>query len=94
MTFKKFIDDLKNLVDIASSKGNYDYDPYMHGMANGLIVAQATATGEEPKFKDAPKKWLNDKKVKVKIESFLDERKFTGYEKDLFDKINGNKFYS
>lgn len=95
ITFKKFLEDLKNIVDISTSKGNYDYDPYMHGMANALLVAQSIATGKEPKFKDAPKKWLKDKKdVKLKIENFLDEKNYnyTGLEKDLFDIPKKAKF--
>ncbi len=47
-------------VKIASSHGNYDYSPYLHGMANGLICALATLKGEEPKYLDAPEKWVRD----------------------------------
>lgn len=31
--------DLKNIVQIQCSKGTYDVDEYMRGMANGLLLA-------------------------------------------------------
>ena len=33
------IERLKNITKIQCSKGNYDYNEYMRGMANGLILA-------------------------------------------------------
>jgi len=36
------IDDLKSILDIQCSKGNYDADEYMRGMANGLLLAWHT----------------------------------------------------
>ena len=38
---------LKQIVDIQSSRGNYDYDNYMFGMANGLILAYHIMSGQE-----------------------------------------------
>lgn len=31
--------DLKSVVEIQCSKGNYDHSEYMRGMANGLLLA-------------------------------------------------------
>lgn len=31
--------DLRNIVEIQCSRGNYDVDHYMRGMANGLLLA-------------------------------------------------------
>lgn len=31
--------DLKNVVEVQCSKGNFDQGPYMLGMANGLLLA-------------------------------------------------------
>lgn len=31
--------DLKSVVEVQCSKGNYDVDEYMRGMANGLLLA-------------------------------------------------------
>ena len=51
------IDKVQDLVDIQCSCGNYDYDPYMHGMANGMIVILSVLTGQDPELVDAPDKW-------------------------------------
>lgn len=54
------IEKIQNIVDIQCSAGNYDYDPYMHGMANGMLVVLSCLTEKEPEFMEAPKKWLKD----------------------------------
>lgn len=71
----KAIKTLQNLKDIQGAKGNYDFDPYMHGMFNGLELAMSVLTGREPEYKEAPKKWGKDKKTKPKkkIENIVDE---------------------
>ena len=52
---------LEDVTKTQTSDGNWNYDPYMHGMANGMIVALAVIKGEEdPKFLDAPDQWLKD----------------------------------
>lgn len=38
----------------ASSPGNYDANPYLHGMANGLILANATMKDEDPAYLEWP----------------------------------------
>jgi len=60
-TIDKRIKDLKEIVDIQCDDGNWNMDPYMHGLANGLILGLATVTDKDPKFKEAPEKWLSDK---------------------------------
>lgn len=60
---------IKNIQDqirIQCQNGNWNYDPYMHGMANGLICAYSTMMGIEPKYLDAPKKWIKDYNPKIK----------------------------
>jgi len=54
---------LQEQVRIQCSDGNWNYDPYMHGMANGLICALATIEGKEPKYLNPPEKWLCDNEV-------------------------------
>jgi hypothetical protein len=55
----KRLEGLGKITDIQCSNGNWNYDPYMHGLANGMILSLATLLGEEPYFKRAPEKWLN-----------------------------------
>lgn len=59
----KRIKDLEELTKVQCSDGNWNYDPYMHGMANGMILSLHTVKGEEgiPEYKEAPVKWLADK---------------------------------
>ena len=54
------IDKLQNFVDIQTCDGTWDYDPYLFGMANGLILALATAKGKNPEFLDAPEKFTSE----------------------------------
>jgi len=55
------LQDLKDITDIQCSNGNWNYDPYMHGMANGMVLSLSTMLGKdpEPDFKKAPEKWLS-----------------------------------
>ena len=52
---------LREMTAVQCSNGNWNYDPYMHGMANGMIFALSLFDGGEPKYLDAPKQWLKDK---------------------------------
>lgn len=59
-THAKALDDLAK---VQSQDGNWNYDAYLHGMANGLILAQNCIRSggfEEPVFLDAPAVWLAD----------------------------------
>lgn len=50
-TFKKRMSKLDNAIKIQTSKGNYDANEYMKGMANGLILAEAILKNKDPKYK-------------------------------------------
>ena len=52
------LDELNKLLDIQLTDGTWNYDPYMQGMANGMLMAKSLLDGKEPVFKDAPKQWL------------------------------------
>jgi len=54
----KAIKELKDVIKVQCMSGNWNYDPYMHGMANGLICALAILTGKEPNYLHAPDEWL------------------------------------
>lgn len=63
--FTKRLEDLNRLVELQSSDGNWNYDPYMHGLANGLILSQAIIENAEPRYKEAPSTWLHDKRAQI-----------------------------
>ena len=54
------LDDLKNLLDIQFSDGNFDQDEYMTGLANGLLIAWYTLT--KPCGAEVPLKRYKEKK--------------------------------
>jgi hypothetical protein len=58
----KVVTDLQNMVDVSKSPGNFNANPYLHGYANGLILALHTASGADGEcpFMPAPAKWLDD----------------------------------
>jgi len=58
---EKQLQDLRDITNIQCSNGNWNYDHYMHGMANGMILALATLEGKKPEYLDAPNEWLRDK---------------------------------
>lgn len=60
--YKKSIESLKEMIKIQCSDGNWNYDPYMHGMANGMIFAlHLFSEGDKsPEYLEAPKVWLCD----------------------------------
>lgn len=53
---KKKARQIAEVTKIATSPGNADANEYMRGMANGLVVADATVNDKEPVFVEPPKK--------------------------------------
>lgn len=49
------------MLALQGASGNWDYDPYMHGLYNGMEFAIALVEGREPAFRSAPDEWLRDK---------------------------------
>ena len=58
------LEKLKEMVEVQCSDGNWNYDPYMHGMANGMIFAVACMEDKEPEYLDSPGIWLKDVPIK------------------------------
>lgn len=54
------VEALRDLVKTQCADGNWDYDPYMHGMANGMILSLAVMEGKKPEYLDAPGMWRRD----------------------------------
>lgn len=54
------LDKLKEMLAIQGDDGNWNYDPYMHGVYNGMAFAIACLEDREPEYRDAPEKWLCD----------------------------------
>lgn len=52
------IEKLRELVGVQGTNGNWNYDPYMQGMYNGMECMLACLEGSEPNYKKAPAEWL------------------------------------
>jgi hypothetical protein len=52
---------LKELLEVQGREGTWNYDPYFHGMYNGMEVMLAVLEDREPVFRGAPEKWLSKK---------------------------------
>lgn len=53
---------LQDALKIQCSNGNWNYDPYMHGMANGMIFCMSLFgdPSDNVPFLNAPAMWLKD----------------------------------
>lgn len=60
-TNKAKIEAIQDLLVIQGSNGNWNFDPYMQGLYNGLEIAYSIIVEKEPEFRNAPKVWLNKK---------------------------------
>jgi hypothetical protein len=71
MSLKK----LKDAIDIQCSHGNWNYDNYMHGMANGMLFALSVIEGSDCVYLDAPDKWLANHETENRdpVREFQDE---------------------
>lgn len=76
-TVESIRSELQRILDIQLRNGNWNYDAYMHGLANGLIMAMSIICDDDPKFLDAPDIWryewhnlekiMNHKAVKIDL---------------------------
>lgn len=57
ITEKESIKALKDALKVQCSDGNWNYDPYMHGMANGMIFALSLFEAGRPEYLEAPEVW-------------------------------------
>ena len=60
MSKRSRIGSLRECVKVQRSDGNWNYDSYMLGMANGMILSLAIIEGKTPKYLSAPDAWLKD----------------------------------
>ena len=51
---------LREMTEVQCNHGNWDFDPYMHGMANGMIFALSLFDNKRPEYLEAPDKWGNE----------------------------------
>ena len=52
---------LKEMLEVQGRDGTWNYDPYFHGMYNGMEVMLAVLENRELVLRGAPEKWLSKK---------------------------------
>jgi hypothetical protein len=57
------IESVRHMRNVQGYDGNWNYDPYMQGLYNGLEFALSLLEVRQPEFKDAPATWLGDIRV-------------------------------
>jgi hypothetical protein len=60
----KLIADVRQMRDVQGQDGNWDFDPYMQGLYNGLEFALSILERREPVFKNEPKAWISKSKTR------------------------------
>jgi len=63
---KQVIENLKvgnEMLAVQGLDGNWDSDPYMYGLYNGMEFMLSLIEGREPIFRGAPKKWKSPTKL-------------------------------
>ena len=59
-TFQDSLKALRGMLDIQCSNGNWNFNPYMHGLANGMILALSQFDDKRPEYLVPPEVWLCD----------------------------------
>lgn len=54
----KILKDIEDVVKIQKQNGNWNYDSYMFGLLNGMLLIQSMVAGTPYEPYSAPKKWL------------------------------------
>lgn len=57
------IDNCREMTNVQGRNGNWNFDPYMQGMFNGMEFLLAILENREPVFKPRPEKWLRDIRI-------------------------------
>ena len=60
MSKKSKIQQARDVLAIQGYDGNWNYDPYMQGMYNGMELIVAIIEGRKPQYRESPEKWLSD----------------------------------
>jgi hypothetical protein len=57
------IQDLKDMMAVQGSDGNWNHDLYHFGFYNGMAFALSVLTGDEPGYREAPEIFIDDQKT-------------------------------
>ena len=51
---------LKLMIETMKISGNWDFNSYMHGLTNGLILSVSVMEATKPEILEKPETWLED----------------------------------
>ncbi len=51
---------INEMLRVQGADGNWNYDPYMQGLYNGMEMIVSILEDRDPIFRDAPEVWLKD----------------------------------
>jgi hypothetical protein len=57
---KSKIETVNQMLEVQGKDGNWNYDPYMHGMYNGMEFVASILEDREPNYRDAPERWISE----------------------------------
>jgi len=60
VAWEALVESVRQMRDVQGMDGNWNCDPYMHGLFNGIEFALSLIEVREPKLRDGPEKWLCD----------------------------------
>lgn len=60
VAWEALVESVRQMRNVQGMDGNWNFDPYMHGLFNGIEFSLSLIEVREPKFRDAPEKWLCD----------------------------------
>ena len=72
---KTIIIRIGKVVKVQKFDGNWNYDPYMFGLLNGMIMIEAMVKGKTPDFYEKPKRWKRERWYERIINKITGKRK-------------------
>jgi hypothetical protein len=65
-TLEEIKSSIQDVLKIQGADGNWNYESYMHGMYNGMVLIDSILRGIEPVFKEEPEQFICDVEVTSK----------------------------
>lgn len=59
--YKENLEAANRMLSIQGNDGTWDYDPYLHGMYNGMEFIISLVEERSPIYREAPSSWGKDK---------------------------------
>ena len=59
--YKENVKAANRMLSIQGNDGTWNYDPYLHGMYNGMEFIISLIEERTPNYREAPKSWGKDK---------------------------------